>query len=184
MAKPQRSIPSENHRKDHWAQYGNTFIRRALCPDCDRQAFVLDNKMACCGIAYQADPKFYQIESSAEFRRRIPSAAAQKRILAAQQHRCFYCNRLFGSYAYPRCGPRVKVRMHWDHLVPYSYGANNNTENFVAACHKCNQWKAAIMFQTVEEAQIHLQNRWDEFMDAEFRKGRPALERLLDVADD
>jgi 5-methylcytosine-specific restriction endonuclease McrA len=100
-------------------------------------------------------------ESLPEHRRLKPSLAICDRILENQDHRCFYCARRFGSRV--RSGRRtVSLKLNWDHLVPFSYAQNNQTENFVAACHRCNAWKGSLVFQTLEDAQVYLLNKWEE----------------------
>ena len=73
----------------------------------------------------------------------------RKRILDLQGNKCLYCNREFGSM-YMRNGKILSTRLHFDHLIPYSY-SQNNTNNFVAVCNICNGIKSNKMFDTVEE---------------------------------
>ena len=90
----------------------------------------------------------------------MPSAAIKKLILDLQQGRCFYCERVLGSTVMLR-RRRITLKCHYDHLVPYSYSQNNQTENFVAACHVCNRWKFNLIFQTIEEAAVYLNGKWN-----------------------
>ena len=93
--------------------------------------------------------------------RALPSAYAQKIMLEEQDNRCFWCDRRFGSTAFVRNRKRI-IKLHWDHIVPYSFGADNTPRNFVAACSVCNSWKSSMMFNTIEEVRIYLYGKWKE----------------------
>lgn len=87
--------------------------------------------------------------------KRRPSGAAQRHILDLQSNRCIYC-------AVPFHG----IQPHWDHFEPHSLAANNQDNNFVAACMTCNCIKASLFFYSLEEAR--------EFICARrIRKGLP-----------
>jgi len=79
----------------------------------------------------------------------------------AQEYRCLYCSRQFGSVVW-RGRQRSTLRINWDHMVPYSYSRNNTTGNFAAACQICNGIKGAIMFESIEKARVHINGRWKE----------------------
>ena len=80
-----------------------------------------------------------------------PGNAAKRQILASQEGCCFYCGLEFGSSI--TCGTKtIILALHWDHVIPYAYCRHNKSENFVAACHVCNQIKGSLVFTTIEEA--------------------------------
>lgn len=138
--------------------YGNVAIGRGYCTDCETTAFIQDGKLACCGKEYTKVPKKFHREAGAPQRRKLPPKAARERILEEQENCCFYCGVEFGELRWKK-GRAVRIKLNWDHKLPYAYSQDNNTTNFVAACHVCNGIKSSRVFQTVEEAQIYLQDR-------------------------
>lgn len=150
----------------YFSCYGTTKIPKDVCPDCERSAFIIDGEFACCGLkAAKEEPRGYKRECETDQNRKQgPPAAMKKLILAAQDGRCFYCERILG-FKYRHHGKRVKLKLHWDHLVPYSYLQANDTNNFVAACHICNAVKGSMMFQTIEEARVYVNVRLQEWGD-------------------
>lgn len=158
MATPHSWI--RHRRRDHLALFGNIALTRVYCPDCESTAFVIQKKLACCNKPYDPNPQLYKRECEPEQHRSIPPPGVRKDILALQANCCFYCDREFGSRIYLK-RKMIRLKLQWDHLVPYSYSQNNQTDNFVAACHKCNVWKGALMFQTIEDARVFLASKWE-----------------------
>ena len=150
----------------HVALYGNRGMLRDICPECRRQAFILDGKFACCDLKVDVSPtQRVKRETHPEAVRRLPSLEQRTKQLELQEHSCFYCFRLLGSYV---CRTKnetnrwTRLRLHWDHQVPYVLTQNNQMSNFVASCHVCNGIKAAFLFQTIEEARIYVQAKRKE----------------------
>ena len=151
---------SQTHA-DHFALFGNVRILRSWCGVCERWAFVIDNKRCCCGEEYAAcRPERYKRIVEPEQKRRTPNGTEKKAILESQNYQCFYCDMQFGTYVLHH-GKLKQVRLHWDHLTPFSFTQNNSSENFVASCGFCNQWKHDLVFQTVEEARTFIQTKWE-----------------------
>lgn len=140
------------------ALYGNVSIPKAYCDACQREAFLIHGRFACCDklirLADAAPTRFVRM-SSPELRRKQPTAKERKRILYEQDGRCFYCGALFWSEGI-RYGTQVRIQMVWDHQMPFSYSQDNRSTNFVAACHVCNTLKSAKVFQTVDDAKVYL----------------------------
>ena len=113
-------------------------------------------KQCCDEKAAKEDPTHYRRMSNPEGRRKLPSRAARQAILESQGYRCLYCQRLLNSWA-TRKGKPCYLRLEWDHAVPFSYQQNNTVENFAAACHLCNQKKAAFLFATIEEIRVYVE---------------------------
>lgn len=146
----------------HKARYGNVTILRAYCSECRTYALIIDNKLRCC------DRRLQEIEASTSKQmsevpigRRGPSRKVQLEILKRQEERCLYCKRRFGDIVYRRA-KACRLRIEWDHASPYCYSLNNMPGNFVAACHVCNRYKAAHVFNSLEEAQTFLYEKWKE----------------------
>ena len=145
----------------HMAIYGNVVIPRSYCQDCQSWAFVIDGRLRCCGEKVATNPKKFKQMSEAPLKRWTPGKKDQRRILAEQNHCCFYCGRNFGAVVWRR-NNRIALRINWDHRVPFCYGRDNHVRNFVAACHVCNGLKSSHMFKSVEEAQTFLYDRWKQ----------------------
>ena len=95
-------------------------------------------------------------------KRRPPPLWARRLQLAKQENRCFYCDWEFGSWVAKRSRP-VRLRVVWDHWVPYAYLQANPALNFVAACQLCNGLKRSDMFESVEEARRIIGKRRDRY---------------------
>lgn len=152
-------MSKNNHR--HFALYGNTKIERAYCQECQGFAFVRGSFLACCDFPASEPTRKAKRMVEAEGRRKIPSPIYKRAQLEYQENKCFYCNVHLGGYAFKN-GRAIKLKIHWDHLVPYSYSQNNKPVNFVASCHICNMLKHSLMFQTTEEARAYVYLRREE----------------------
>lgn len=141
--------------------YGNTVIPSQFCQACNQDSFVIHGKLACCGQKPEEIEKSrFRIETDKSgVRRKLPTAAARREILQAQENRCFYCGDEFGSWRKLE-GKVLPVTLNWDHLIPYSFDRNNL--EFVAACRECNHSKYSLVFSTLEEAKAYLSLRMHE----------------------
>lgn len=149
----------DSKRKQVMALFGNVAIPRAYCPYCRHQAFVVRGRFNCCGARLQhLEPKLFVREAEPENVRRLPPKEYRDMQLDRQDHRCFYCNAVFGDHGF-RNGTEVTIKLTWDHQVPFAYSQDNRNLNFVAACQICNGTKSAMVFQTVDEAKAYLQLR-------------------------
>ena len=147
--------------KAHRGVYGSVVLERGYCTSCQGFAFIIDGLLQCCNKPTDLKPRQIKRMTDAAIGRRGLSRAFKEQLLEAQDHRCFYCNRMFGSYVW-RDGRAIELRTEYDHVTPYIYSYNNNFDNFVAACQVCNRIKSAYVFDTVEEARIALQAKREE----------------------
>ena len=131
--------------------FGAILLEKGWCETCGQYALILKGKLQCCERACTSKPTQWKRESLATGQRAKPTKEYQAEQLAAQGHRCFYCDDLFGGYIRYR-KQLVRVELAWDHLVPFAYLQGNPTHNFVAACRICNGIKSGKCFQTVHEA--------------------------------
>lgn len=152
---------TKNKRRNSIALYGNVPLERVWCESCQSYTFVKNNVKLCCGEDRTDTADRFERMVEPEFERRIPSKRERDAILEKQDGRCFYCESKIGSIKRRNDKP-LTLRLHWDHQLPYAYGANNRAENFVAACHVCNGIKSSHIFQTVEEAKVWLETRRKE----------------------
>ena len=147
--------------KSYVGLYGAQQLVKQYCSKCSAYSFVLDGKLKCCGKHTISQPTNYKRESDLSAGRRHLSKVEQNRLLNQQEFKCFYCNRDFNSLVF-RKGNAIRLQTEFDHLVPHSYSYNNLSSNFVAACHICNGLKSSLVFDTLEQAQVYLQNKWVE----------------------
>jgi hypothetical protein len=138
--------------------YGNVAIQKAYCKDCGCSAFIIDGRHACCGEVFDGEAKRYKRECTPEPKRRKPSPKECAEVIDLQEGRCIYCEMQFGGYAL-REGRAIKLKVVFDHFVPYSFTQNNYAYNFVASCHICNGIKSDKCFPDLEEARAYICNR-------------------------
>lgn len=112
-----------------------------------------DNTMACCGLKVELSPRGVKRVVEPEQIRRGISASDKRAKLNEQENKCAYCERGFGEYVFYKNKQR-KLKIHWDHFVPYSYNQDNTSTNYLAACNLCNLWKTNLIFQTLDEVKI------------------------------
>lgn len=142
--------------RKHFAQYGNTILKREWCPRCKQHALAVDGVLQCCDHKLgPGEASGVKVMCEAERRRRTPLEAERREILERQGHYCFYCGLPFGALVY-REGHGVITKIHWDHYVPYSYSLDNHGCNFVASCQICNLIKSSKVFETPEEARLYV----------------------------
>lgn len=94
-------------------------------------------------------------------RRRRPTDRMRRTVLERQRNRCMYCDNPF-DWLVRRRGDLVRLKLQWDHFVPYAFSGANPGDNWVAACHVCNNIKGPQMFDTIAEAQQFIRPRWAE----------------------
>jgi len=153
------SMAGGTHR--HLALYGSVAIERQYCVDCHGYAFILDGKMACCGANADGVTRKTRRMIEAESKKRSPKWSYRKKQMERQDGKCLYCGLPLDGYVF-RNGKASRIKIHWDHVVPYSYSQNNHDTNFVASCHVCNLIKSDMVFQTLEEARSYVQIKREE----------------------
>ena len=128
----------------HIALYGSVKVRRSYCEECKEWAMVnKEGLKQCCDKPLLTEP----------------TQKKRKELLEQFNNSCCYCGKRFGSTVSYNGKERL-VRVAWDHVIPFSYSYNNEGTNFLPACSFCNQWKSNLMFQTLEEVQILVNNKW------------------------
>ena len=123
-------------------------------------SIILDGLRQCCDRPVGAAPESLPIVKVCEpfNQRKRPCRAAQAAILAQQEDLCLYCGSRFGEWQ-TRGGRSFRVRVAWDHNVPFAYSRDNAEQNFVAACYLCNSIKSSMMFQSLDEARVYILSR-------------------------
>lgn len=142
-------------KNQHAAVYGNVTLFRGTCPDCKGTAIILEGLYQCCDKPVEVKPKEFLRLSESIGKRHKPNKKTKEYLLAIQGNACLYCEKSFNSFTYRNYKP-VKLKLNWDHLIPYSYNQNNWHENWCAACHICNGIKSNKMFETIEECRNYI----------------------------
>lgn len=145
-------------KKHVMAVYGNTSLERGYCNNCKTMSIIKHGQYQCCDSLVEDLPAKFERMSTPFEGRKTPTAAEKRKILNQQGTVCFYCYVELGSIRFKNGLPFV-VRTEWDHQLPFAYSQDNNTENFVAACHVCNGIKSDHIFRTVEEARDYLEDK-------------------------
>lgn len=140
----------------HIALYGNVSMLRGWCDSCQSWALVVDGLSACCGEEVESSSDVIKRMTHPEACRKLLKSEERRAILESQDYRCIYCEKRFDSEV-ERHGKIVRLRVHWDHQIPFSYSQNNTVTNIAAACQICNLMKGALIFKDIEEARIHIQ---------------------------
>jgi hypothetical protein len=151
-------------RGAHKALYGSVLLTRVFCINCDGNALVVNGRANCCEkLVFEAPAEALpakRMSDAAAFRDKPSRAYCQKQ-LKEQDNRCFYCWLPFGVFVW-RGQRRMRLRVEWDHWIPYDYSRNNRDTNFVAACHVCNRIKSCLVFDTVTEARVYINGKREE----------------------
>jgi hypothetical protein len=148
------------HLKSWMALYGSVVIQRAICPQCGRTALVIDRVMACCGTE-PPPPTGFKRECLPDGLRHLPPIAARRERLRIQENKCFYCLNTFGMRVL-RGRQILRLRLEWDHLLPFAYAQDNSSANFVAACYICNRMKSDKLFKTTDEVRSYVAQKWKQ----------------------
>lgn len=145
------------------ALYGRVKTVRFYCSRRYRRGIWLDEDgedFLCCGEAVSTVPTDIERISEGARGRAQPGRAERRRILKEQDGRCAYCDKVFRA-SYLWRGRLHPVLLVWDHRIPYAYDQNNHASNFVAACYRCNAWKADHLFETIEEVRAYVARKWE-----------------------
>lgn len=152
-----------SYKDRHVAIYGTTKIERAFCQHCKRYALIMDGLIHCCNrlVGKTLSQLKQHRMCVAEKRRKSLGRKRKKEILEKQDYRCLYCQLRFGSLVYRKSKP-IKLKINWDHKIPWVYSQDNQAANYAAACHICNAIKSDLYFGSVEDAQLYIQQRREE----------------------
>jgi hypothetical protein len=124
-------------------------------------SLIIDGNHACCDTPYDGEPSITKRMTLCDGARRKPSLARQRELLDEQCNQCLYCERVFGTFAH-RNGKGHRLRVEWDHLVPFSFSTSCADREFAAACQICNGIKSATIFKSIEEARASIMLARDE----------------------
>lgn len=139
-------------------KYGSIMMYRWTCEKCGNEQFA--GSTQCDDRKTQAG-RYDRERVEVMTRRKMMSKEARMRLLAKQGNMCAWCGRQFGAMYYD--GKRNKItrlRIHYDHILPYSYTANNDASNITASCHVCNLFKSSKVFQDFRDLSAYLDRKW------------------------
>jgi hypothetical protein len=87
----------------------------------------------------------------------------KKKALERQASCCIYCGVDLNSFVWNKNKSRYeKVKIHYDHFVPYAFVHDSRGCNIVASCSVCNGLKSDFHFQSIEEARVYIMNKRNE----------------------
>jgi len=141
--------------------YGDIILYSAKCPKCGYAGYIglnntCDNCM--CELPEVAD-QVKVIRESETWKRLQPNKADQERLLQFQDNKCAWCGCEFYSEQINEKTGRVRVPdIHFDHIVPYSYGGNLEN-NWAASCSICNSIKHNKYFSTYSDLYEYIRER-------------------------
>lgn len=142
------------------ALYGNISIPRGWCSSCQTYSLVVQQVHQCCGKEAHGAIAGIQRMTSPEDVRRCPRPKRRREVLEAQENRCAYCETQFGTLVNYK-GRLRRLRIVWDHEVPWLWSQNNSDANFVAACQICNGIKEAKHFPDLDAARAEIRATFD-----------------------
>lgn len=147
---PDAEIPLQ-HITSELAGFGRIGIERGLCAICNVWSFIQDNQFIFCGheVTSTIITVKQEFPSDIELNRKYPNFEEKEKILKEQRFRCAYCDREFGT----------KVKLVWDHFLPFSIYNDNSLENFVASCKSCNSIKHNKVFNTINEVREYVKKK-------------------------
>lgn len=150
-------------RKSHIAIYGKLRVKRTYCNNCHCRTIVTRKmEKLCCGGIYNESPEEYKvIVGKGLGRRRRPSVKTQKELLEKYNYSCCYCERRFDTFI-KMDGSFKKIKLAWDHFLPFSYAYNHQDSNFLPACSICNAWKRNGIYQTIDEVKLYVNDKWEK----------------------
>jgi hypothetical protein len=155
----------------------------ATCPQCGKRRErnvklhdAGDGTITCCNVPFSRRGMKIVENRIADIRekfRRKPSVKRQEQIRNEQSDRCLYCFRRFGSVVYIKGeykgqSQHLRLKLVWDHYVPYIYSLDSSDSNFVASCHICNGFKSDLMMDSLAEYRNYLFKKWQgQYWDTE-----------------
>lgn len=143
--------------------YGAVCIPRAYCKQCGETSFIVGGLFTCCGSYYQdtATRERIKRECITESQRSAIPKKIMEEILDEQKYRCIYCDRdLKQKFVWRKDKGRYgRLKIHFDHFVPWISSGDNNKHNLYASCNLCNQIKSDRHFIDVASAKIFILER-------------------------
>jgi hypothetical protein len=138
---------------------GRTVLFRWKCEKCNTEQF--EGLPQCHDCGHPAKGTFTERVIGSTKRQGIKHKAKQRK-LREQNNCCAWCGRPFGIFYEDTKRNRItELKVHWDHVLPYSYLACNLEENYVAACHVCNLFKSASVFRDEDDLRAYLADKWN-----------------------
>jgi len=77
-----------------------------------------------------------------------------------QDNRCFFCERLFGTYVQKISAKPEQLRIEDEHFIPRRLPGARRDDNRHAVCHICNRLKSDLVFSSEEQCRSWLAEAW------------------------
>lgn len=139
--------------------YGKIALLKGYCKHCGKLAFIIQEELQCCGRPLGVMPIHERIkrESETDLKRGAIPAKLKREILEQQDNKCIFCDSSFGSLAWnDKRKKYIKLKIHYDHFVPWVYSGDNSGPNISASCHICNSLKSDNHFYDLISAKEYL----------------------------
>jgi len=142
--------------------YGNIVLYEIKCKLCKEKNLVGDPYGCCpsCNKPFKEE-KINKTEIIVGSKRMRPKKATKKRIKDEQDGHCYWCGRLFGEI-YEKNNKIMRLRINYDHKIPFSFCKSNHEDNFVGACNVCNTFKSSMVFDDEKICRDYLLRKWDK----------------------
>ena len=144
---------------------GDVVLYRAVCPECSEYNLSGKRTFKCaCGKGYDESTAGRVRYIATRPKRKVLRKYA-KPLAMMQNNCCYWCYIKFGSLILKKDRHRgyeqKEIKIHVDHIIPYSYVGNSDPDNLCAACSICNAWKYNKHFKGEYETQQYLKSKWD-----------------------
>ena len=147
------------------SHYGKINLLRGYCPKCKQMAIILDSDFMCCdSSAGDFEEEINKRMILGEFKRSLVPLKVKREILEKQHNTCIYCDCSFDNswYMSDKMKSPVKIKIHFDHFIPWYYSRATAKCELVAACHVCNGIKSSKHFNDIESAKSYILYRREQ----------------------
>lgn len=136
------------------------------CPACGEGVFteyVKRPEFVCtCGCNFRPGVRErVRVRTLAKGVRRFLSDHVKQQIRDKQDDMCYWCGMSIGLQMMFK-GRLLTLQPKYDHIDPFSVCMDNEDENFVMCCQKCNTWKSSIWFEDENECRKYLLKKWNK----------------------
>ena len=140
---------------------GDIVLFKQYCPVCQEYVLVGKKNYFCeCGYNFN-DEIITETRILCTSKRKHFSLKIRNQIKERQNNCCFWRGIDFDTLLKVDY-KIIKIKMHLDHVNPYAYTQNNELDNLVGSCHRCNGHKSSHMFENNDETRKYLINMWEQ----------------------
>lgn len=144
--------------------YGSINLTGGYCKKCEGTSIIIDEKFLCCN-SFIINENFKREKTkrmvTGEAKRSYLSPKEKEEILELQENKCFYCECDLNNswYISNRTKNPKPIKIHFDHIIPWTYSRETIKHGMVATCHICNLIKSSKHFGNEIEAREYIKNK-------------------------